>query len=157
MIKADYKEVRELFIDEKLASLEKYGNIYTFGVRFAPALVNEMIKDINDFLEGFEELCNKGDVYIEQCCDASEVKNYTNIDNKDLKVLKVYYDDHRGTKNYFMLVAISAVKLDIVDVYNRDVFRTYGDNPVNFYVESVRPTMIPGSFTIREASFNLNK
>lgn len=125
MLKANYNIIKEILL-EKRDNLAKYNSIYSFGQKLTNTVRDELLKDINDFLEITKEMLSKGDVYIEM--SNSPIVNNSSVEIKTLRLLeetkfKKIMNNGFFENKYFTLVAINAVQIGIVDLNNNDVFK----------------------------------
>lgn len=125
MLKANYNIIKEILL-EKRDNLTKYNSIYSFGQKLTNTVRDELLKDIDDFLEITKEMLSKGDVYIEM--SNSPIVNNSSVEIKTLRLLeetkfKKIMNNGFFENKYFTLVAINAVQIGIVDLNNNDVFK----------------------------------
>lgn len=125
MLKANYNLIKDILL-EKRDNLAKYNSIYSFGQKLTNTVRDELLKDINDFLEITKEMLSKGDVYIEM--SNSPIVNNSSVEIKTLRLLeetkfKKIMNNGFFENKYFTLVAINAVQIGIVDLNNNDVFK----------------------------------
>lgn len=145
MIKATYDLVYET-LKEKRDNLLKYKNIYSFAdFKLPDNVVSESIQDIDNFLNDYKSL---KDPYIVVHNSADFPENPEGID-----VLKLRLLDHTfgNVSVYFVIIAIEAQRLNVVDLCNRQIFEQSGKY---FFVESKYNQLKKGSLKIKKAVFN---
>ncbi len=138
-------------LNEKRVNLLSYKNINSFaGFKLDDAAAMQMIQDIDDFLETVKDMLRKGDVYIEMHNNADEPRNEAGI---DLKYIKLLDHNHGSEKSYFVMTAVNAEKLNLVDLHNVNVYKA-GD--VLFVCEVHYMPLTKGYILFRPAVFNKN-
>lgn len=127
MLKVNYDFIK-MALSERRENLVNYGNIYSFGERLSKNLVDEMIKDIDEFLETTKKMCSTGDVYIEINSNSDYPVNNADVDICTLRLLdkNVFKKLNKGgfTESfYYVIIAVNAEQLDIVDLNNNEIYK----------------------------------
>lgn len=156
MLKATKPFLSEI-LSEKKNNLLTRQSIYSFDNRkLMPEVVNELIKDIDDFRESVSKMFETGSVYIEILNNADSPVNETKSKIKVLKLIcyakaNIGVNAIRDDRLYWVVVAVNAEDTGLTDIYNRNVYKDTDGNLI--CVETENNPMDRSRIVITSAKF----